>query len=914
MSVINNMNIEIKEARRVTLRKWVNTVPAVYVIVFLLLMTSTSFSGVTGKISGAVVDEATQNPIEGARITVAGTDYEIYTDMDGEYFIINLPGGKYDIQVSNMGFETVLKKDVRVLVDLTTSMDFNLNPAPIELGRVIVTASNPVIQKDLTGTKIIFTSDNLKNLPNVVSIQSILTNYPGVVVGNDNSLHVRGGRSGQITYYYDGFNIQDPFVSNSGMHIIPTSLEELSLTSGGYTAEYGEALSGVVNAITREGTSQFHGGLKMYEGATHSYDVTNGSLSSLDRVGNRSFTFDLSGPIPGFNPKKYNFFMTGEYVKNPTYLPMNDRYSKTGTGKLTFQPGNRTKLKTIFSYNKQNGHLYDHRDVNGVSYDFNLDGLPKFERDAYLIGLSGDYAFNERFVVTASVNQFYTKTKTAPDHLFDKHWSEWPGYSEDAEGVYNGTIHENNYWSNPDLSDPAQVIGFTAGDDYDPTYSYREAKYSAFALNVINQINKWNQIKTGFEYRMEDAHWDSKQFYNDYPYGEIYDSKPEYVSLYLQDKMEYDYFIINLGLRYDYRNSDLSYNYAAQSKDSLVRMEGPLYKKADSKSRISPRLGISFPISEKTVMHFNYGFYYQTPQYYYMNTNLDGDISSGLPLMGNPDLEPEETISYELGLNHLIGNNIRLSATAFYKDIQDLVTTRESYKINGINPATYFNNDDFGFAKGIDLTIEKLANNSNFSGSIAYSYMTAKGIGSDAMVPYYTYLTSSLDTLSPVTEYALDFDQRHTVNAVMSYSAPSDWQANLFGMRLPGAWGFTMVGYYGSGLPYSPTDDAGNRLGDINEGRLPATYSVDCRFKKDFSLKADNMLLSFFVEVDNLFNRRNIINVYSRTGLASNDGIGTGTGLGVSQDDLDHYDDLYDNDPQNYSPPRTIRTGLELTF
>lgn len=900
------MNNEKIKIRRVVLRRWVNTVPAAYIIVFLILLTSTSFCGVTGKISGMIIDETTQNPIEGAKIIVAGTGYEIFTDMDGEYFIINLPGGKYDLQVSYMGFETVMKTDVRVLVDLTTPMDFSLNPAPIELGKVIVTASNPIIQKDLTGTKITFTSDNLKDLPNVVSIQSILTNYPGVVVDRDNSLHVRGGRSGQITYLYDGFNIQDPFVSNSGMHVIPTSLEELSLTSGGYTAEYGEALSGVVNAITREGKSQYHGGIRMYEGATHSYDVTTGTLSSLDRVGNRSFTFDLSGPILGFNPKKYNFFVTGEYVKNPSYLPMNDRLSKTGTGKLTFKPGNRTKLKTIFSYNNLNGHLYDHRDVNGVSYDFNLDGLPKFEKDAYLIGFSGDYAFSESFVVTASVNQFNTKTKSAPDHLFDKYWKEWPGYSEDAEGVYNGTIHEDNYRGDVDYSDPSQVIGFTTGDDFNPRYSFREATYNAFSINTINQYNKLNQLKAGFEYRKEDVHWDSKQFYNLNPYGEIYDSKPEYYSMYIQNKMEYDYFIVNFGLRYDYRNSDLSYNITPQ--DSVA-----VYKKADSKGRISPRVGVSFPISEKTVMHFNYGLYYQTPKYYYMNTNLRGDIESGYPLLGNPDLEPEETISYEMGLNHLIGEDLRFNVTAFYKDIRDLVATRSSYKVAG-NSVTYFDNEDFGSAKGIDLSLEKLPNNSNFSGSIAYSYMTAKGIGSDALEAYYTYLTSTNDSLAPITEYPLDFDQRHTINGVMSYRAPSDWQANLFGMRLPGAWGVTMVGSYGSGLPYSPTDDAGNRLGDRNEGRLPATYSVNMRFNKDFNLKADNMLLRFFVEVDNLFNRRNVRNVYSRTGLADNDGIDREASLGVSQEDMDYYDDLYDKNPLNFSPPRTIRTGLELTF
>ena len=122
-----------------------------------------------------------------------------------------------------------------------------------------------------------------------------------------------------------------------------------------------------------------------------------------------------------------------------------------------------------------------------------------------------------------------------------------------------------------------------------------------------------------------------------------------------------------------------------------------------------------------------------------------------------------------------------------------------------------------------------------------------------------------------------------------------------------------MVGHYGSGLPYTPTDVNGNRLGERNEGRLPANYTVDMRFNKDFGLFR-GQVLSFFVEVDNLFNERNVLNVYSRTGVADNDGVTTGAGLSLDQNQVRHYDQLYDHDPQNFNPPRTIRTGLEFSF
>ena len=124
----------------------------------------------------------------------------------------------------------------------------------------------------------------------------------------------------------------------------------------------------------------------------------------------------------------------------------------------------------------------------------------------------------------------------------------------------------------------------------------------------------------------------------------------------------------------------------------------------------------------------------------------------------------------------------------------------------------------------------------------------------------------------------------------------------------------SFVGHYGSGLPYTPTDVNGNRLGDRNEGRLPANYTVDCRFNKDFFFSGSDNYLSLFVEVDNLFDRRNVLQVYSRTGEVDDDGVSTGAGLSLNEEELEGYDWLYDHDPQNYSPPRTIRTGLEFNF
>ena len=334
-------------------------------------------AGVSGKISGEVIDSQTGDPIVGATIRVVGTNMATRTDDDGEYFIINIPIGKHDLAVSSMGYEAITKKDVRVLVDLTTPVDFLVDKDAVEIGQeIVVYASNPIIQRDLTESKVIFTADRLRDLPNIETVQAILTNYPGVVVGRDDRLHVRGGRSGQVAYYFDGFSVQDPFSASAGIRIMPTALEELSLMSGGYTAEYGEALSGVVSAFTREGGSEYHGSVKAYEGATHLYNVNSGNWGALKRHGNRSLSFNLSGPVPGANPRLFTFFTAGEYLKNDTSLPTNGYNSYAWTAKLAAQPIANMKVKTNLTLYQSNGDVYTHRDVNGRSYDFNLDGLP----------------------------------------------------------------------------------------------------------------------------------------------------------------------------------------------------------------------------------------------------------------------------------------------------------------------------------------------------------------------------------------------------------------------------------------------------------------------------------------------------------------------------------------------------------
>jgi outer membrane receptor protein involved in Fe transport len=865
-------------------------------LIFAIAMTASA--GVTGKIAGSVTVASTGEPIVGATVRVNGTNLGGTTDEEGEFFVINIPSGKYDIAVTTVGYESVTRANVQVLVDLTTPVSFELNVAPVALaGTIVVEAKDPIIQSDLTESKTIFTSDKLRSLPNNQTVAAVISNYSGVVTDDNADLHVRGGRAGQISYYYDEFPVQDLFNESQGILIVPDALSELSLSSGGYAAEYGGAISAVINAVTPEGTEEYTGRLKMFQGATHPYDVETGDWKSLQGISDRSMFGSFSGPVFRSNPNVATFYAAGLYRKDASYLPQNWNVSKFGTFNVATQPTPKLKLKAHYTYNLSDGRKYTHRDQNGVSYDLNLDGLPRFEKKSYVAGLLANYAPNARTVLSARTGRFYTYSKTAPNHLFDTYWDQWPGYTVDVNGTYNGTIDNDNYLRSIVTTDPRQAPGFTVGDNFLPYFQQRAHWYNLGAFSVTTQVNRHHQFKAGAEIKDFVIEWDDKQFFNDNPYGEKYKSNPLYTSAYVQDKMEFANLIINVGLRFDHRSDDFVYRNAPRSAATDVW---------------SPRLGLSFPISEKSVMHFNYGFYYQFPRLSYLYENLSGNFTTGLPRAGNPFLRPEEDVMYELGVDHVIGEDLRLDVTAFFKDIRDLITTRDG-GLQGTNKISVYDNGDYGSAKGFDIAIEKLKGNGNVSASISYGYMVANGNSSYANEPYYTYLNSLTDPNAPVTEYPLDFDQRHTATAVVSYGAPRDWNQRLFGLKMPTNWSLTFVGQFGSGMPYTKTDYSGNRVGERNEGRLPATFDVDMRFLKAFALQGMSTV-NFFVEVDNLFNRRNVIDVYSRTGLASNDGVRSAVDFATGQSEYNFYDMLYDRDPQNYAPPRTIRTGLEFTF
>ncbi len=873
-------------------------------LTLLLLWCSPVLASTTGKVAGIVTNGETGEPLQGATIRIEGTRIATEADSDGEFYVINLPVGVYTVSVSMMGYETMIIKNTRVLMDLTTPVEFVINPSPVNLGKsVTVVAQRPAILRDRTSSGAIVTRDEIAYMANARNITTVMSNMTGTVVDADSSMHVRGGRQGSVTYFFDGFSVQDPFNGDLGMRIVPDALEELTLTSGGLAPEYGEALSGVVNAITREGGQQFRGRVKMYDGSTHGYNVDEGKYEDLSRVSDHSMMMDLSGPLLRIGDRMMSFFGAAEYHTSDGYLPHSKNELFSGVGKLVMFPTMNTKLTFNSSYYFQDRQRYVHRDHNGFSYDFNLDGLGKIEKEALLLGVKGNYTKSASTVISISANHFRTSTKQAPEHIFDLHWSEWPGYSEDEDGIYNGTIDDSNY----NRAQEYLQIGFTAGDDYYPYYMERTASYYGTKFSVLSQLDKFNQLKFGGDIRRYKLEWDNRQFFNEQPYGETYDYRPWYGSAYLQDKIELNDMVVNVGLRLDYFHSDVEFWNNPITKDFRKHTKG--------KVQWSPRLGISHPVSESAVLHFNYGYLFQPAQANLMYTNLSSRLDTGYPLIGNPDLDPEKTVYFELGWTQVINDGLRLNVTTYYKDIKNMIGAREVVDGN-LNHYTVFTNSDYGSCKGFDVALASL-NRGLFNWSLGYSYMIAKGNASDPYEWYYDYYTVEGDERPPVPsrEYPLSYDQRHNLTVVSDFRVGRGEKLDVLGWTVPDAWGVNLLGRYGSGMAFTKTSVVGDRLGSLNGERMPYTFRCDLRFNKNFYLTQEaSSFFSFFVEVENLFDRRNVVDVYSATGEPDDDAF---LALNVNSPDYEQEKRLYElmaKDPQNYDHPRQIRVGMEFNF
>ena len=342
--------------------------------VIILLSFSFAHAGVTGKISGRVIEMDTGEPLPGVNVVVEGTTLGSTTDLDGFYFILNVPVGMYTVKASMVGYTVMRVEQVVVTSDLTTRQEFTLAQATLDLGEVVVTAEKPMIEKDVTSSRTIRTSADMMAMP-VDNVFEVVNLTAGTVGDN-----FRGGRNTEVMYLVDGASIMDPVAGVYRGSIPSDAVEELSTETGGFSAEYGNAQSGVVQMVIKEGGDDYSGSLRY-----KTNDFGSSDLTSFEHLKNFQGTF--GGPVPfskDFLPGLgMRFFTAFEFLDTQGRFRREDSTGYSYSGKLTYALNEKQKLTVSGFWTDQEytdyRHLYSNITYEDQWYsnndEFNENGL-----------------------------------------------------------------------------------------------------------------------------------------------------------------------------------------------------------------------------------------------------------------------------------------------------------------------------------------------------------------------------------------------------------------------------------------------------------------------------------------------------------------------------------------------------------
>lgn len=960
----------------------------VFSLVLLLIAVNLLLAGTTGKISGVVKDKTSGEPLPGVAVSIPGTTMGALTDADGQYTILNVPVGKYTVKAQLVGYGSIEVTELHVSVDLTTNYNFDLTSLSIETGEVVVVrAERPLILQDQTASLSVVEKEEIQNMPtrgyqDVVGLRSGVVAFSentgirqrgGREATNEPTMNIRGGRQSDVAYYVDGFSQQDPLTGLSTTAINNNAIEEVQIVTGGFNAEYGRISAGVINVTTSEGAKNYSGSAEMITDNFHgeSFDYNN-------------YSVDFSGPLtPDFN--KLSFYVSGErrWQKDRTpkanaeevpfrgtssaILPNNSRSGYTWQGKLRYDlhPQATLRFGILGSYDEWRQYVH--------SYLFNQDHMPKYEDQNNSLYLKLNHTLSKSTFHTLSVNYFVTQRKRGDGIAFDDIY---------AYGRPEGNLRFEETTLFRPWDDPETPID--EGYEYDD-YLKRNSSYYGLRWDLTSQVNSSNELQVGAEYMRHTLRYynhlvphkvyyvweynedktDSTQVLSEQAWSDVnsygYDIEgddelddgwnaakhPYEIALYFQDKFEWEGLIVNAGLRFDYFNSNtqrlrnefypLDPDLKGQDPeaspqeiiDAQLLNESDL-EDAEAETQISPRLGVAYPVSDKTHFRFSYGKFFQRPELQYLYVSYDyleymTKVAPYYYPVGNPNLEPEETTAYEVGVTHRLGENTRLDVTAYYKDVKNLTQVLRLPS----QPKGYptYRNRDYGTIKGMELNL-KMRRMRNITFDLSYSFSIANGTGSYATTQRNIAWT---DSERPLRVAPLDFDQRHKFTGIIDIRAGKGEGPKLGDIFPLENTGLNIIANFASGTPYTASDifnevtlasTSPTPISTINARYGPWTYRIDMKLNRSFNLF--NISFDAYLWVLNVLDQENAVDVYEGTGKPDATGwLTTPPGEGFVQDYSEPNEfgltgeqmyEIKQNTPLNYDIPRLVRFGLRVNF
>jgi len=939
------------------------------IITVLLASQNITLAGTKGKVAGRVTDTSSGEPLPFVNVIIMGTNLGAATDIDGYYTILNVTPGRYTIKASAIGYNNVSVQDVGVSIDLTTTIDFQLTPESVELQEeVVVVATKPLIRQDLTSSTSIVGDDVISQLP-VTDISDVLQLQAGVVV-SDGKIHIRGGRSNQVAYQIDGVPVTDVYDGSNLVNVNQNAVQELQVISGAFNAEYGQAQSGVVNLVTKDGNNDFKFNVQVFTGdyvsnRTEIYD----NIDNINPVAIRNFEGSISGPVVQDNLFFYvngryyfnsgslygrrDFLITDRAVEDPitqeytfvrneeraSYLPsemrkygesvsMNDDERVYGQGKFTYRLFQGLKVSYNYILDRRNYH--DYRHFYKLTPDNNLNRFNK----SYTNILAFNHAVSSSSFYTLNLSYTF---KDYRHYLFEE--------------IYTGNPNKpTNYEDNSTVTTPPYsfgVGGTDAGDDSD-RFTRNTGSYAA-KLDWSTQLNQEINLQFGGNFARHTMYYEKinlvpmvdENGQRVTPYNvsiplktttnfDTYLHEPYEGSAYVQSKFEAFNLIFNLGVRFDYFEPDG----VILSDPTDPNIFNPL--KPNNRFNDTNGNGIQDEgEATKTVA--------DREKYWYKNASAKTQISPRVGLAfpisdkgvihfsyGHFQQLPRYTFLYEnpqFKLDVNSGNAGLFGNT----DLEPQTTVKGELGLQ----------QQIGTDMAVDLTVffEDFRNLTGtqteeivvFGGAQSYSQYANTDFGfSRGFVIKFTKrfsggLAANIDYTFSDTK-GNSSDPADSRNAILggalpeTFIAPLSWdQTHTLNLSLAYSqardWGFSLIGNFFTGQPYTPEVNKNTRVTQNafprNSDRKPTIFNMDLRVYKDIEIS--NTLLTVFLKVINLFDSENPVNVYNDSG----DPFFTFAKLEAQRINATEYNtnlDKFYTDPTYFSEPRRVEIGFSFNY
>ncbi len=916
-----------------------------------------------GSLQGKITDKETEEPISFADIILVGTGTGAISKSDGTFIFVQIPEGYYQVRVNRMGYKSQVIEQVHIEAGYSKRRHIKMEPIAVrEVETIEVSGDRELVDVDIAQTSRYVTADDIEDM--AVTVVADVVGKQAGVIEEDGEIFVRGSRASDTVYRIDGVVQRDLITGQSSAgNLSARSVETMEVLTGGYAAEYGQALGGVVDITTKEGSDVFRGA---YEYKTdHLPGATGddwGSGSNTD-----DFEIQTEGPEPisryvlaplGVEvPGKLSFFMdvSGEfsdthldvraadgssntlnsnYVDN--FLGMNIAYDNDfwtprnenrwqALYKVSWQANGKNKLNLSFSktllidHGFFRGSLISRADPSSSSTNYAYEWSRRKDHDdtitddTNLISLDWRKIWNKRTTTTLrlsrSFNAFFQNVNGRPWFTYEQSLDrELPDSLDNPFFIDTG---DNAIWHN----------------------RYTEAYVGYFAVNYTP--NKSHSFKGGGEVSYENLQFltisepwaqDVDGLGRNHDLWHVY---PTTGSAYVQDHFNFEGFIGDIGVRMDYWFPGKAAEDAMEDTSSTSFNQARLDEFHDGtrkffgnrvKADILPRFAVSHPITDRSHLFFNYGHFSQRPNYVNVYSKISSVSSEDFPIVGNLNLDPQREVKYELGARHQFSKNIAADFSVFFNDIYNYPKSIP-FERPGKAPIFIYINEDFARSRGIELEVRKKRSKYLWARA-SYTYSVATGKASDPNPS--NLLQEEVGEFTQVgrDEEFLYWNRPHKLSLDMTFHVGQKTEPpEIFGRTLPQDWSLNIYFWGQSGRAYTPVNNNDVELARRYSENAPWNTAINTRFSKGF--QTWNRRFEVVLDIRNLLNQTYPRRIDPLTGKGWEilERINPETGevdswyrAGRPEEVLHEGDAIGYRDPSYNSTPRSIRLGIAGAF